>query len=159
LAKRTLVLGLGNPILSDDGVGVRVAQAIQAHLPPDADVDVQEASLGGLTLMESMLGYERVILIDAIQLPGLQLGEVRRLTLDDLDTLAPTQHTASAHDANLPTAIAAGRQLGLPLPDEIIIFAVQVENVSDFGEQMHPAVAASVPKVVEAVEESFSSSV
>jgi hydrogenase maturation protease len=153
LGKRTLVLGLGNPILSDDSVGVHVARAVQALLPAEAGIDVQEASLGGLTLMESMFGYTRVILIDAIRVPDFQPGEVRRLTLDDLETLTPTQHSASPHDASLPTAIAAGRQLGLPLPEEIIIFAIQVENVTDFGEQMTPAVAAAVPKVVEAVLE------
>ena len=151
MGKRTLVLGLGNPILTDDGVGVRVAQAVKALLPQELEVDVQEVSLGGLTLMESMLGYDHVILIDAIQLPGRWPGEVRRLSLDDLSTIAPTQHSASPHDANLPTALAAGRQLGMALPEEVVILAIQVENVMDFSENLTPAVAAAIPIAIEMV--------
>ena len=58
---RTIVVGLGNPILGDDGVGWRVAQAVQA-LAPEADVECQ--ALGGLSLMERLVGYQRAIIVD-----------------------------------------------------------------------------------------------
>ncbi len=63
---KTLVLGMGNPILGDDGVGVRIAQEVQVALPADAGVDVSEACVGGLSLMERMVGYDTVILVDAL---------------------------------------------------------------------------------------------
>jgi hydrogenase maturation protease len=148
---KTLILGLGNPILTDDGVGVRVAEAVRAALPADSPVEVREVSLGGLTLMETMVGYERVILIDAWQSQNGQPGTVRRMTLENLQTIAPTQHSASPHDTGLLTALEMGRRLGLPLPKEIIIYAVEVENVSDFGESPTPAVTQVIPKVVAAV--------
>jgi len=148
---RTLVLGLGNPILSDDAVGVRVAEAVRAALGPDPGVDVEEASVGGLSLMERMIGYDRVILIDALTAGLGAPGSVHRLDLADLHALSPTEHSGSPHDATLTTALAVGHRMRLPLPREISIFAVEVENVIDFGEEPTPAVARAIPQAVAAV--------
>ena len=87
---KTLVLGLGNPILTDDGVGVRVAEAIREALPPDTSIDVSEASVGGLRLMERVLGYDRVILIDALHNNHNHPGVIHRMTLEDLRDISPT---------------------------------------------------------------------
>ena len=150
---KTLVLGLGNPILTDDGVGVLVAEAIRASLPWDVPIDIAEVSVGGLTLMESMIGYDRVILIDALQHGDVKPGTIHRLTLEDLKTINPTQHGASPHDASLITALEAGQRMGLPLPREITIYAIEVENITDFSDQPTQAVAASIPKVTAMVLE------
>ena len=146
---RTLVIGLGNPILTDDGVGVKVAYAVQDALASSrrSNVTVAEASVGGLRLMEMMMGYDRVILIDALQHRGALPGTVRRMTLEDLRTISPTQHSTCAHDTSLVTALEMGREIGLPLPKEITIYAVGVENVTYFGEQPTPAVAEAIPQV------------
>lgn len=153
---KTLVLGLGNPILTDDGVGVRVAEAVQAQLPAGTPIDVREVSVGGLTLMESMVGYDRVIVIDAMIVDAMlrrngSPGKIRRMTLEDLEAISPTQHSASTHDTSLVTALAMGRRMGLHLPEDVVIFAVDVENVIDFGDEPTPAVAAAIPEVVAAV--------
>jgi len=150
---KTLVVGLGNPILTDDGVGVKVAYAVRAALASGRrnDVTVTEASVGGLRLMEMMLGYERAILIDALQHCDAGPGSIRRMGLDDLRTISPTQHSACAHDTSLVTALELGAQLGLPLPKEITIYAVGVENVTCFGEEPTPAVAKAIPEVTAAV--------
>ncbi|RME51013.1 MAG: hydrogenase maturation protease [Caldilineae bacterium] len=148
---QTLLLGLGNPILTDDGVGIRAAEAVRAALPPGAPVTVGEACVGGLGLMERLVGYRRAILIDAICTGDAPPGAVRRLTLDDLRTITPPRHTASTHDAPLLTALETGRQMGLPLPDDIVLFAIEAANVSDFGETLTPPVAAAIPEVVQRV--------
>lgn len=148
---KTLVLGLGNPILTDDGVGVRVAEAVREALPPDTPIDVSEASVGGLGLMERVLGYERVILIDALHDGYNNPGVIHRMTLEELRNISPTQHSASAHDTSLVTALEMGQRMGLPLPEEIIIYAIEVENIIDFGEEPTPAVAQAIPKATAAV--------
>jgi len=148
---KTLVLGLGNPILTDDGVGVRVAEAVRQALPPEAPVEVSEAGLGGLTLMERLLGYERVILIDALQVPQPQPGRIRHLTLADVEASAPTQHVTSAHDTSLVTALTVGRRMGLPLPRQLVICAIEVENTVDFSDQPTAAVAAAIPRAAATV--------
>lgn len=144
---RTLVMGLGNPILTDDGVGVRIAQAVRRALPHDTPIVVGEASVGGLGLMELLLGYDRVILIDAIVRAQTQPGRVRRLNLDDLRAISPTQHSASAHDTSLVTALDMARRMALPVPEQVVIYAVEVENVTDFSEEPTPAVARAIPQV------------
>jgi len=160
-----LVLGLGNPILTDDGVGVRVAEAVRDALPLDTSIEVGEASVGGLELMERLLGYERVVLIDALHnpaqqppagqhpaaSPGRNPGVIHRLTLDDLRTISHTQHSASAHDTSLVTALDMAERMGFAVPTEFIIYAIEVENIIDFGEEPTPAVAAAIPQVTAAV--------
>ncbi len=149
---KTLVLGLGNPILTDDGVGVLVAEAVRNRLPENTPVEIAEVSVGGLTLMENMIGYDRVILIDAF-FSGLEgkPGAFYRMTLEDLRTISPTQHSASPHDASLVTALETGRRMGLTLPENITVFAIEVDNVTEFGDRPTPPVAAAVPLVAAAV--------
>jgi hydrogenase maturation protease len=126
---------------------------VKEALAPDGrdDVTVTEASVGGLRLMEIMVGYDRVVLIDALQHPDTKPGTIRRMTLEDLRTISPTQHSACAHDTNLVTALELGGRMGLPLPKEFTIYAIGVENVTWFGEQPTPAVAEAIPQVTAAV--------
>lgn len=152
----TIIIGLGNPILTDDGVGVKVAYKLQAHPKLDnrSDLEITEASAGGLRLMELMIGFERAIIVDAfIDQRDNQPGRISRMTMDDLRQISPTQHSASAHDTSLVTAYDMGLKMGLSLPEEVIIYAVEVENILDFGENSTPAVAAAIPIVVQSVLE------
>jgi hydrogenase maturation protease len=112
------------------------------------DVEVAEDYWGGLRLMERLVGYDRAIVIDAIQTGG-RPGTIHRLTPDDI----PTQRSASAHDLNLPTALAFGRQAGLKLPANhaILLVGVEAEDILTFSERCTPAVEAAIPAVVEAV--------
>jgi hydrogenase maturation protease len=151
---KTLVVGLGNPILTDDGIGVKVAYAVEEALASegDNDITVTEAGVGGLRLMEMMIGYDRVILVDALTgQNGNEPGTIHRMTLEDLRRVSPTQHSASAHDTSLVTALEAGRYLDLHLPEDIVIYAIEVENISDFCAEPTPAVAAAIPGVTMAV--------
>ena len=145
---KTLVIGLGNPLVSDDSVGLRVAAELKTRLADRPDVEVDEDFWGGLRLMERMAGYGRAIVIDAI-ITGAEPGTLHQLTPDAI----PTQRSASAHDVNLPTALEFGRQAGLQLPENenILLIGIEVENVLDFGETCTPAVQAAVPKAVEEV--------
>ncbi len=149
----TLILGLGNPILTDDSVGVRVAEEVRAALAsrPEAAVAVETASLGGLALMEMLIGYDRAILIDALCRADQAPGSLLRLSLRDVQALSPTERSVSPHDTSLGVALDLGRQMGLPLPGEIIIYAITVTDVLDFGDEPTPPVAAAIPAAVDAV--------
>lgn len=153
--KKTLIIGLGNPILTDDGVGVKVAYQLQErlNLAEHPNLTITEASAGGLRLMEAMLGYQRVIVIDAFLLDDQQTnpGEIHRMELSDLREISPTQHSSSAHDTSLVTALDTAEHLGYPVPAEVIIYAVEVENILEFGEEPTPAVARAIPQVTERV--------
>jgi hydrogenase maturation protease len=140
---RTLVIGLGNPILGDDSVGIHVARAVRSAVGARADVEVVEETHGGLKLMEQMIGYDRVIVVDAIT-SGDPAGTVARLRLDG----RPSHRSASAHDVDLPTALAVGRQTGAHLPrdEDILLIGIAAEEVETFGDEMTPAVEAAVPR-------------
>lgn len=144
-----LVLGLGNPILRDDGVGWRVVDEVRctSQVQRTSSIEFDCAALGGLALMERLVGYERVVLVDAIRTRDGQPGAVYRLSLDDL----PTLNTNAVHDATLKAALELGRRLGAELPDDVIIIAVEVADVLNFGEGLSPAVEAGVPEAAELV--------
>jgi hydrogenase maturation protease len=143
-----LVIGLGNPLLRDDAVGLHVVRQVRAALGEQEDVEVAEEVCGGLRLMERMIGFDRAILIDAIR-SGRPPGTVWMLDPRDMRT----QHSASAHDVNLPTALALGRLTGARLPsdDHFRVIAIAVEDVETFGEEMSPAVEAAVPRAADRV--------
>ena len=96
---RTLLLGMGNPILSDDAIGVRLAAELGRRLPPRPDLDVrEECSVGGLNLLDVLTGYQRVIVLDAVKTAAGVPGDVYRFSAGDLgDTL----HLTNIHDVNL----------------------------------------------------------
>jgi len=146
--RRTLVVGLGNPLLRDDSVGLQVAAALRPRLENRPDIEVAEDYRGGLRLMESMIGFDRAIVIDAI-CSGAPPGTIHRLT----PHAVPTQHSASSHDLNLPTALELGRQAGahLPASSDILIVAVESADMTTFGETLTPEVEAAVPLAVQAV--------
>lgn len=148
IVKKTLVIGLGNTILRDDGVGIRVAQEVQQRLNGRDDVDVAELSVGGIRLMEAMSGYDRVFITDAVMTGQHPAGSFFRLDLDDLGM---SLHTSSTHDASLACALESGRVAGQKIPSEIVIWGIEAVDVNTFGEEMTPEVAAAVSSVAEAV--------
>lgn len=150
MVKSTLVLGLGNPILRDDGVGWRVVEAAREKCRDDG-VEFDTVALGGISLMERLIGYQRAVLVDSIQTAGGAAGAVYRLTLDEL----PTLHADAIHDASLKAALELGRRLGARLPDDITVVAIEARDLLDFGEMLSPAVEAAVPTAVALVLESL----
>ncbi|MHB8104094.1 MAG: hydrogenase maturation protease [Dehalococcoidales bacterium] len=144
---KTLVLGLGNPILSDDSAGCRVAMALQdkLHMP---DIDVREASIAGLDFLDALAGYDRTIIIDAIQTAKGVPGQIYRF---GPEILANTRHAATPHDVNLATALELGKKLKLDLPRDITIFAIEAEDVTTFSDECTPGVEQAISQCVEMV--------
>jgi hydrogenase maturation protease len=147
---KTIVVGLGNPILGDDGVGWQIAEKVKERwvFPPDVDVDF--LSVGGISLMERLIGYERAILIDSFVTHKNPIGTLSCFPLAELPNRA-LGHMCSAHDTTLQNALKIGQELGAKLPKEIIIVAVEAQDVYDFSEQLTPMVAAAVPKAVQVI--------
>jgi hydrogenase maturation protease len=153
MISRAIVIGLGNPILSDDGVGWRVVQHLQAELetqPNSPPVHIVEACVGGLSLAELLVGFRRAVIVDAIMTGNVAPGTVLTLGLSDLPG---TLNSASAHDTNLTTALRALRRFGADLPpDEAIgIVAIEAQDVWTFSETCTPPVEQSIPVAVAAV--------
>lgn len=148
--KITKVIGLGNPILGDDGVGWRVADEIE-HLLLEKEypfegqtIHIEKASLGGLSLMELLIDCDRAIIIDAIETHQFPIGTVRKLKLEDIPDLN-SGHTASTHDTSLANAIEVGRLMGAHLPEPIFIISIEAENLFEFSEELSPHVEQAIP--------------
>lgn len=142
----TLVIGLGNPILGDDGVGWRVIDLLErASLAGDGrEVELERACVGGVALMERLAGHRRAIVVDAFLGSDEAPGAVWCRPLDEVVT-ARASHLDSSHDASLPAAMEAGRALGAALPGEVLVVGIAIERGDVFGEELSDAVAAAVP--------------
>lgn len=141
--KRTLVLGLGNPILGDDGVGWRVVETVRPRLQ-DNTIEVDCLAVGGLSLMERLIGYDRVILVDAMNTGSQPVGSVRVFSLSELPH-PQAGHTSSAHDTSLQKALEVAQELGERLPDEIYVVAIEARQLHTFSEELSPEVQAALP--------------
>ncbi len=148
---KTLVIGLGNPILGDAGVGWVAAEEVRKHIPSELAVDVDCLSLGGISLMERLIGYECAILIDAF-ISDEQDGSIIVSRLEELPNYSAF-HLTSAHDMSLQNALEMGRRLGADLPEEIVVVGVSASHVYDFSEELSPPVRDAVPKVTAVVVE------
>lgn len=136
-AGRTLVLGLGNDILSDDGVGLIAARRV-AELVGDL-AEVTEASVATIDLLSLMSGYDRVVIIDAFLSPDLAAGTPIRATPDDLPKGFGYR---SFHTLTFREVMEMGDWLGLDMPRVVVIHGLAVDETSTFGEEFSPAVAS-----------------
>ncbi len=150
---KTLIAGLGNSILGDDGAGWVVAQNIAKLLNgsiPSICVDCFD--IGGLALMEQLIGFEGVIIIDSIYTGRHAQGKLTSFTLDTLPEFG-FGHSASTHDLSLKKAFDLGHRLELDLPNEknVWIVAIETDQVFEFSEKLTPEVEACIPLAIQEV--------
>ena len=148
---KTLLLGMGNPILCDDAIGVRLARHFRRELSGTAGLEVmEECAVGGLNLLDIMSGYDRIIVLDSILTTGGVPGDWYRFTAA---ALRETMHLTNIHDTNFATALELGARVGMPLPrpDNIHIFAVEAKDTLFFSEQMTPELENAYPGYASAI--------
>ncbi|MGO9096748.1 MAG: hydrogenase maturation protease [Bryobacteraceae bacterium] len=143
MAARVRVLGLGNEILADDALGILAAREL-ARLYPPAEVEVIESSQSGLHLLDYVTGVDRLVVIDTVQTGRAAPGEILVVREQDVRSAPGT----AAHGTGLFDALAVARQLGFPVPADVVILAVEAADCLTLGGSMHPAVAAALPQVV-----------
>jgi len=124
---KTLILGLGNPILSDDGVGLVVAERLRGRVD---GVDVISTPLTGLHLLDLMVGYDAVFLIDAMITTESQAGELTFIRPDEISL-----PTLCSHGFNLLEILKLGKKLGLPVPELKWVYGITIGRSPAFGEE------------------------
>ena len=142
---KTIVLGIGNLILGDDGVGVHVANEVKKHIN-SPDITVDEALTGGMNLLDLLLGYDKAIIIDAVKSDKVENGEVRRITLADFNTM----HSCNPHDVSLVEAIEMAKKMGEKrIPKSIVIIGIMMKHIPcEFGEKLSNNIKTAIPKAV-----------
>ena len=154
---RTILVGLGNPILGDDAVGWKVVEHVeqQLHRPQLNGLqkfDVIYLSIGGLGLMEHLLEYDRAVIVDAIFSGNELPGTISTHKLEEI--FDPTAgHTASVHDTSLLNSINLAREMGARVPEEITVVGIETNAIYDFSENLTANVAAAIPRAAKIVLE------
>lgn len=142
-----LVLGIGSPLVCDDAIGFQVVEAMKVLDIPDLDLDQQAVS--GLDLIEIMMDYQKVVVVDAIVSEQYPAGTVMLLQPEDFKNAI---HGSNPHEVNMHMAIELGRRLAPDrMPRDISFVAVEVNDVWTVTDIMTEEVQAAVPKAVEAV--------
>ena len=139
---KTLILGFGNPILTDDAVGIRIAEELEGQFP---DITVEATSEAGLSILDEVTGYDKLIIIDSIKTGKGKPGELYKLTLEDLK---PRSDFSSSHGLDIATAFKLGEKLGYPMPGQVSIYAVEVKDNTTFGEGCTPEIEQSISLIV-----------
>jgi hydrogenase maturation protease len=143
---KTLIVGIGNDLLSDDAVGILAVRALRARVGPA--VDVIECNSTGLALLDVLVGYDRVVIIDSIHSGRHAPGTVREMALEDLRRIPGT----SPHYAGLPEVISIGRRLGLAMPRDLLIYAVEIPECLIIGGGLSDPVASILDELVAGLE-------
>jgi hydrogenase maturation protease len=138
----TLVLGIGNPILSDDAVGIKIAQLLEVEKP---ELTVEQTNEAAIALLELITDYDKLIIIDSIKTERGKAGELYKLRLEDFK---PNKGFPSSHGMDIATAFEVGRSLGCRMPQAVSIYAVEVEDNENFSEQCTPEVTERIPSLV-----------
>jgi hydrogenase maturation protease len=142
-----LVIGLGNELLTDDGAGISVMRRLKERLPRN-DVTFEELSIGGLHLLDHLVGYQRCVLIDAVVSGVNPPGTIYRLIQRPGDEPICL---SSSHHVDLPQVLALGRMLGADLPSAVVVYGIEACDTTTFSESCTDAVASAIPQLVELI--------
>jgi hydrogenase maturation protease len=148
--KRVVVIGIGNTILGDEGVGVHVLDKLRQEKIPDK-VELIEGGVGGIALLTFIRGAGLALFIDA--LAGTKPGSIHRFTQDDLEGKIKTMlHPMSLHDIGLPEMIKIGNTLYPDeMPKEIVIYGIEITKLQRYSTRLSERISASVHKVVKLI--------
>ncbi len=143
MGKRIAVLGLGNPVVSDDRVGLAVAEEVRRLLEtsPLENVAVLESTRGGFELIDLLSGYSHAILVDCLSVPAPVPGRVRCLSLTNV---AGSARLVNAHEISVGTAFELAAKMGIEMPGAVEILAIEGMDTSTISEEMTPLVRAAV---------------
>ena len=150
--RKTVVLGLGNPIVSDDAVGLHVVDAIRQILgePLPDGLEVRTSQRAGFELVELLAGFDHAIIVDCLELPDPVPGRVRQLTLEDV---AGSVRLVGVHEVTIGHAFSLGRITGVKMPDDVVIYAIEGQDMHTVGETMTPPVSAAVDPLAREIVE------
>lgn len=143
----TLILGIGNPILTDDGIGIKIARKLKEE---NHELEVVEASEAAMALLELIGGCDKLILIDSIKTEQGKLGELYKLELEDLK---PAMGFSSSHGLDIATAFKLGERLGYRMPQSVSIYAIEVKDNTTFGEECTEELEKRIPQITKQIIE------
>ncbi|MFC1833628.1 hydrogenase maturation protease [Thermodesulfobacteriota bacterium] len=140
---RVLILGMGNPMLADDGVGIRVAQEVGTRIP---DAKVITSTVVGLNLLDIIAGFDKAFIIDAALGTEDGLGKVKVLSEDE-----GSLHLFSSHGLNFPDILKLGRELGHTLPEDVTVYGIEIGALVSFSEELSPELTGKLQSIADRI--------
>jgi hydrogenase maturation protease len=150
--KPTIVIGLGNPLMADEGIGVVLIEELTKRAAagelPSEDIEYYDGGCGGMYLLHSIAERQKVILIDCC-LMGTEPGTLKRFTPDDVNSVKQMAHL-SLHEVDILNVIKMAKQIG-QCPDEIVIFGIEPVKIEP---QMHlnETLGAKIPDYIDVIK-------
>jgi len=145
LTMKTLILGMGNPILSDDAVGLVLAAMLRSKVP---EADVAASAMIGLSLFDLIIGYDRIFIIDAMATKEGRMGELKKIGEDDR---CGTLHLFTSHGLNIFELMELGVQCGFEMPRLTAVYGVEIGNEVAFDESLSPELYEKLPTIAEEI--------
>jgi len=135
--------------MGDDGVGIHVVRMLRQKFQSKSNLEFKELSVGGLRLVEEMLGYQEVIIVDSIESDAPQVGQIYEFSPDQFKG---TEQSSSPHATNFATAFELYRKLEPgEIPDRVRIFTIGISSEFTFREGLSPSVQEAASQLVDMI--------
>lgn len=141
--RKTLVLGIGNTLLQDEGAGVHAVRLLEQHTAGRDDIELMDGGTLSFTLAGAIEEAEQLIVIDAAQLGGTP-GTTQVFEGEAMDAFVGGSRKRSVHEVSLIDLLMIAR-LADHLPEKRALIGIQPQDI-DWGEQPSPSVAAAIPQ-------------
>ncbi len=143
---KVALIGLGNPIVGDDSVGIKIVDTIKNSYPlSDAITIIEDVSVGGIGLVELFRGYDKIIIVDSIQTGSYSEGSVVKLKPEDF---ASALHVSDYHNMDFFTALTFCKKVYSDIPEDIIILGIEITSVMEFSEELSPVLQKKFVEIV-----------
>jgi hydrogenase maturation protease len=150
------VLGMGNPLLCDDGVGLRIVEYAEKQIDrEETSVTFMKNYSGGFDMLYDLTGFQKTIIVDSVVTGRVPFGFCHEFSLSDIERTAQDR-LVYAHGISLPTVLRIGEQCGYPMPSEIIIYGIESEDVSTFSFHSTPPVEKAIMCVIDKINRQLS---
>jgi hydrogenase maturation protease len=143
-----LILGMGNKFFGDDGVGIIIAEKLRNLLTDFKQIKVEDTNWGGFRIIDILSGYKSAIIIDALKTGQKPTGFIHKLNYKDL---IHSVRMVSFHDINFSTAVEFAKMLKIPMPENITVFAIEINDSDFFSEELSEEAAAAVDNCIQII--------
>jgi hydrogenase maturation protease len=145
--KKILIYGMGNPFRCDDTIGLKIAEILKEKCRTK-NVIIKSGSIDGLAMLDEIMGFNKVILIDSIKSESGKPGDIFKIKVDPLET---KPSLVASHGIDFISALRIGLQFGYKMPEQIFVYAVEIKDNTTFSEDCTDKISASIPEVIQSI--------
>ncbi len=138
---------MGNPYRCDDTIGLKIAEILKKDIK-NKTATIKSGSIDGLAMLDEIIGFDKVILVDSINTKSGVPGDVYKI---ELDSVTSNSSLAASHTIDFITALRMGKKFGYKMPEKIYVYAVEIKDNNTFSEKCTEQVSASIPEVVKRI--------